>query len=581
MTGFARGATTHGSLAAIRPALGTPAPPLAPVFDGRAPIFYAAEIELYQPGATALHFDYGVGSRARGALALLPQALESAGMIRASDLGYRTRGSDPGGVVAYPPVLATAFEIDRRVGLAPGEASTRTYGSIRLANLGQRFDAYVQSRNSDNRAVRVLAGQKAFDPSRGIDVDPPYAALHPFFGGVALPWTLGETELTIPLADPAAWLDRPVQVDLYLGTGYYEGGPELAGKPKPMTRGGSYAYPVTDVPLVAIDPVSLVYQWTDGQGTVQALYEGGAAVFVYDGDVADLYATAGPASGHYRTCNARGCLQLGRKPLYTLSADVTGSFPLTPANTPAAMGLAMLIEDMAMPIGLLDRVSFALADVACPYVAGYYVGTTPVQGSVQLALIFGSINARLVSSRAGLLSCFLLRAIPVGAVAAVSLDVNTLVNVAPAALPSTLDPPPYRYQIGYGTVWQTQTSGLNGAVSAERQQQLANATRYAGAASAAVLTQYRRPTDPAPVETILRRQTDAWTVATAMLALVSGRPGYYTVTAPVEVAAGIDLGTVIRLTWPLANLAAGRLGQIVGDAVRSRDGTVTLLALMA
>ena len=554
---------------------------MTPAFAAGAALFFAAEIEVYQPNPGLLALTYGHGTRAHGTLSLRPLALEAPGTIRASDTGYRTRADDPGGLRVYPPVLDTAFAIDRRVGLAPGDASTRTYGSIRLSNLGERFDAYTLSRNSDNRPARILIGAKAWDSARGYQVHPSYTDLLPLFGGVALPWLVEEEAVTIPLADPAAWLDRPVQDATYVGTGGLEGGADLAGKPKPMTRGGTLAAPVCDVPLVLVDAAALIYQWTDGPGAVQTLYEGGQGGFTYDGDVADLYAAGSPAPGHYRTNRARGLLRLGSKPVYTLSADVTGAFPSAAATLPGSVALALLTEDMSLSPAVLDLPSFGAADVLRPYVVGYYVGTEPVQGAELLGNILVSINARLISTRSGLLSLFLLAPLPVGIRPEVALNPSNAVSVKPQALPAALDPPPYRVQVSYATIWQTQSSGLNGAVSAARRQELATADRYATAFSPLVRAQYRRPNDLAPTRTVLLQRTAAQAMASLVLELFASRPGYYLVEVPIDAAARIDIGTVVHVTWPLADLAVGRIGQVVGEQIRSDQASVTFLVLMS
>jgi hypothetical protein len=49
--------------------------------------------------------------------------------------------------------------------------------------------------------------------------------------------------------------------------------PDLAGKRKPKTRGGTALNPVRNVTPTLIDPTNLIYQYSDGPGTVVNLYE--------------------------------------------------------------------------------------------------------------------------------------------------------------------------------------------------------------------------------------------------------------------------------------------------------------------
>lgn len=551
--------------------------------------FYAAEVVAFQPATEAQPFALGRGSRPRGALTLLGAQLDSTATLYASDTGYRTLPGDPpgtppgfaGGVVVYPPVLDAAFEVDRRIALDPASPSTATFGAIRLNNLGQRFDSFVQARNSDGRPVRVLSGSKAFDAGRGIFVDPPRASLAPLFGGTALPWQLSEDTLEIPLRDAAYTAARPLQATLYAGTGGYAGGADLLGKEVPLTRGGTAANPVQNVSLVAVDTANLIFQWTDGPGTLQALYEGGAAVFTWVGDVADLYAGTPPAAGQYRTNNARGLVQMGSKPVNQLTADVTGAFPAAGAVTTAAqIARFLLTETMGQPASVLDLGSFAAADAAYPYAAGFFAASG-AQGLEQVQAMLGSIGARLIATRTGLLSVFVLRALPASAVPAAAFTTANAISVTPQALPSTLDPPPSQWRVGWGVNNTVQASGLNATVPAARQRQIALPTRIAPWFSSAVATAYRNANRPALVNTALLAQAQAQALANDLGALWAGRPGLYAVELPIEAALPLNLGSVVLLRWPLGNLADGRLGQVVGEQLRSADASAVLTVLAA
>ena len=560
--------------------------------------FYAAEITAYQPATAVQAFALGRGSKPRGALTVQASQLDSTATLLASDTGYRTRPDDApgtppgfaGGVQVYPAVLDTTFEVDRHVGLEPGSANTATFGAIRLNNLGRRFDSFVQARNSDGRPVRVLSGAKAFDAGRGLFVDPPRASLQPLFGGSALPWQLSEETLEIPLRDAAYTADRPLQATLYAGTGGYAGGADLAGKEVPITRGGTAANPVLNVPLVCVDSANLIYQWTDAYGQLLTLYEGGAAVFTFAGDVADLYSGMAPMAGTYRTNNARGLVQMGSKPVNTLTADVTGFFAGAGAvSTAAQIARYLLSETMGQPDSVLDLPSFAAADAAYPYVAGFYAGSN-IGGLAQVQALLGSIGARLVATRTGLLSVFLLRQLPASASPAAAFTTANALSVTPQPLPSTLDPPPSQWRVGWGLNNTVQSSGLNSTVSAARQRQLALDYRVAPWFGSAVATAWRNANRPAPVNTMLLAQAQAQALANDLGALWArenpqglslGRPGLYDVEVPIEAALPLNLGSVVLLRWPLGNLADGRLGQIVGEQLRSVEASATLSVLVS
>lgn len=548
--------------------------------DPRSRTFFALEVEVFAPGSPEQVLQPAHGARPIGALSRTAYRPESTETLRASDAGYRTRETDAGGVQVYPGVLDAAFEIDRRVGLDPATAGSAGFGAVRLLNAGRRYDAFALTRNSDSRPIRLLHGRKAFDPRRGILLDPPYGDLVPFFAGTATPWSLSEAELEIPVRDPSYFLDRPVQADSYAGTGRLEGTKELTGKAKPFTRGGTAAMPVLNVPLLQVDPVSLVYQWTDGPGTVARLYEGGREVFAYDGDVPDVYAGADPAAGHYRTCNARGVLQVGSRPVRTLTADATGAWPAAGAvATAARMALAVLEETMALPAAMLDRASFLALDAAYPYVAGVWLDAETTGAALAHSLL-GSIGARMLPGRDGRLVAHPLRALGTGARPRGKWTPRELVGLAPQPLPATLDPPPVRWRVGYQRNHAVQTSDLNPALDATRAQFLAEEFRFASWSSPEIARTWRRPTDPPPLGTHLLDPVQAQRLADDLGALWGPRPGLYAAELPVSVAAAFDLGDVVVVQFPLNDLGEGRLGQVVGEQTRSFDGTSILLVLV-
>ncbi len=548
--------------------------------DPRSREFVAVEIEVYAPGDPVRVVHRGHGTRPHGAIGRAAYRPESTETLRASDIGYRTRETDPGGVRLYPGVLDASYEIDRRVALDPASAATSGFGAVRLFNAGRRYDAFALSRNSDSRPMRLLHGRKVFDSRRGILLDPPYADLAPFFSGTATPWRLSEDTLEIPVRDPAYLLDRPVQGDSYGGTGRLDGTPELAGKPKPMARGGTAAEPIRNVPLVQVDPVALVYQWTDGPGTVVRLYEGGADVFGQAADVPDLYAGTTPAAGTFRTNNARGVLQLGSRPVRQLTADVTGSFPVAGAvSTAAAIARHVLAETMALPADMLDADAFAAVDAAYPYTAGMWLGGEADAAGVVHGLL-GSIGARLLPGRDGRLRAHALRRLPAGTRPRGKWTPRELVSLVPQPLPPTLDPPPVRWRVGFRRSHLVQQGDLNPSVPAERAQFLSQEYRVASWASTEVARAWRRPNDPPVLATHLLSRTQAQALADDLGALWGNRPRLYAAELPVSVAAAFDLGDAVVLQFPLDDLGEGRVGQIVGEQARGFDGTSVLLVLV-
>lgn len=497
----------------------------------------------------------------------------------ASDMGYRTLASDTVGLRVFPAVMDQAFEIDRVIGFAPGSQSTAGHGLVRLSNLGRRYDAFLLGKNSDSLFARMSAGTKTYDQTRGIYVDPSYAYLTPFFTGITGSWTISEDELEIPLFDTTDFIDHPLQARMYAGTGGLNGGADLAGKPIPMVRGGTNTHPVQNVPLTTVDAVNLIYQYTDGPGTIVTLYEGSAAVFTNDGDVANLYAGSAPAAGHYRTCNALGLVQMGSSPVRALTADVTGAFPVAGTVT-TAVGIArfLISETMGLPSYAIDVTSFNNADAAYPYIAGVYAGGGETALDIVRFLLW-SVGAALHTTRDGGLGCVVLRKLT-GTLPSVVISPTTAVSIAPQSVGVPLDPPPFRWRVGYNRVYAVQTSDFNGAVTAPRKAIVGSEFQVATWFGTDVKTGWQRPSDPDVVPTALLVQSDAQALADAWGALWGGQNRLWTVTVPITGAAGLDIGKTVALYWPLVELATGRAGWIVGEQVRSFDSTVQFSVLV-
>jgi hypothetical protein len=544
--------------------------------------FFAVEMDAFRPGAA---LPGGAEPWAAQPWADDPGEAgptEADETVRASDMGYRTRESDADGLQLYPPTVEQAFALDRAMRLDPaGAAVAAGWGSLRLANAGRQYDALAAASNADGRRVRVLMGTKARDAARGYLVDPPYAELSEVFCGIGQPWFLEESVLDVPLRDASYWIERPLQTETYAGTGGLEGPADLAGKLKPKTRGGSSSYPVRNVTPVLVDPVALIYQYTDGPGTVVALYEGGDAQIPFAGNVSDLYSGVTPA-GQYRTDNSRGLVQLGTRPVRPVTVDVTGAFVVAGAqSTAAAVARYLLAEDMVLPAEFLDTTSFAALDAAYPWTAGWHWADA-TDGAAAAGLLLASLGARLVPTRDGRLRAVALRALPAGTTPVARLTTAEIVSLRPRALGAPLDPPPYRWRVGYQHAHTVQTSDLDPDVTEARRQFLAAANRFAVWASTSVLAAYRRPQDPPELPTALLQQAHAQALAEALGALWGTVPArrLYDVEVPMEIGLKRDIGDVVSLIYPLHDLDGGWLGQVVGDSLRAQDDTMLLQVLV-
>lgn len=542
------------------------------------PLFVA--MELYVSIAAAGYSQpEGHGVRPHGvAYGALP-GLPVNETLRVSDAGYRTLSTDAGGVQPYPPLLAQGLSISRAMNLVPGQtAAAAAWGTLSLFNIGGRFNAYSLSRNSDGRPVRLYGGRKTLDAARGYAVDPAKASLSLLFSGLAQPWTLSETTLDIPVRDGTYWLERPLQPNLYAGTGTYEGGADLTGTPKPKARGGTNTYPITNVPAVLIDAIHLIYQYSDGPGTVVQVYERGNAGFTSGGDVSDLY-TGSTTAGQYRTNNARGLFQMGSTPAGTITADVTGQFPTAGVQT-SLLNIAryLLSEDCLLPSGNLDTASFTALAAAYPYTAGVWFDTNPIAGVDAVSTVLSAAGIQLIPLRSGLLSAIALRA--PGAAYTARLNTTNAVSLLAKALPSQVYPPAYRAQAGYQRNYLVQTTDVSAGITTARITLVAVQDRAAAWTDTGVLAKWARPNDLPATGGALQVLADAQAFANALGALWGVTRRLYDVTVPIDTAVALDIGQTVQLVWPAADLIAGRPGLIVGETLNTFDATSILTVLV-
>jgi hypothetical protein len=521
------------------------------------------------------------GAAVRGSVwAWVPAALAAAGRT----LSFTQEGSASGGIAGVADMTKTN-QWQRISGNTTLNAGVTSWPIVARLNAtsGDVFYTTCWQGEIDTGAATsfILAGSsptvRAADANysaRGIFLDPAYTTLTPIFAGVSTPWFLTDTGLQIPLRDASYWLEKPIQSTYYLGTGTYEGTANLTGSPKPKTRGT-----VFNVTPVLIDPANLIYQYTDGPGSVTTLYEGGSANHTYQADTTNLYAGT-TSAGNYRTDNSRGLFQLGSSPAANITVDCKGNFPVAGlVLNPASIAQYLLSEDLAVPAANINTASFAAAASAYGYGGGVYFGPTDnVSGVDAVHRILSAFAAKLDPGRDGALRVLAIRA-PAGSPVA-TYDPSDTVSVVPLPLPPNLSPPAYRVRVAYQHNYTVQTSGFLGSTSATQMQVLSVPDWYGIASASTVLASYARPNDLGPVGGALTLLWQAQAVANDLIALWGARRRTYSVTVPVSAGIVREIGDIVKVTWPLDDLAGGQIGMIVGDSFHSGDATITLTVLI-
>lgn len=416
----------------------------------------------------------------------------------------------------------------------------------------------------------TLRAADALYTARGIWLSPSIADLDTVFVGMADTWQAAEDGITFPIRGADYWLDQPAQDTVYAGSGTYEGDSGLTGQPKPMGRGTFY-----NVEPVLINAAKLIYQYTDGAGTITGLFENGNAGIVFESDTSNLFSGTTTA-GKYRTDNSRGLFQLGSAPAGQITIDGTGQFPTAGSKTVLAdIARYVLTEELAIPSGFIDTASFSTAAASYPYAGGIWIGQNET-GAQAVDRLLTSFGAKLVAGRDGKL-----RVVALGAPSGTPTNTLSTYNtskVSPVALPASLNPPPYRVRCGYRHNYTVQTN-VSASATAARVQFVGAQDRFATFADLDVLAAYRKPSELAPFGGCLDSSTDAQAVANRIGAMVSTMRRLYAVTVPLSIGTSIDLGDVITVIYPLDVLTGGALARVHREQFRSQS-EVTFLVMV-
>lgn len=540
---------------------------------GYAP-FITADIEMFRPAAPA-NFALSYAAAPWASLSLSAPVLEDAFTISVSDAGYRTESP----VTAYPPFIHGGLTLDARIPLDPGQIGiVWAWGDLLLVNADRRYDDVVSGWNAEGRLITVGYGVKSFDASRGIFVDPESADLSEIFSGVVNGWLLSEFELSIQLRDASYWLRSPLQKNFYTGAGGYEGDPEIAGLPKPKTRGKVY-----HISLTLIDRTNRIYACNDGPADIVALYEGGAESIAFQADTTNLYAGA-TSPGNYRTDVSRGLIQLGSTPADNaiLTADVVGHFPTAGLKTIAADIVAsMLVEDVAMAASYVGASSFDDAAAEYPYEAGWHWSAgDKTDGASAVGLCLSSFGAKIVPGASGALECFVLAPIAIGETTVAEFSTATIKLLSPRALPQGISPVVYRARCAYQHNYTVQSSGLLGSATDATRQFVQSADRFSVWTDASVLLSFESAIDLPPFGGGLTTEADAQEVADRTGALFGVRRWAFDMEIPLAEGISLNFGDVVEITYPSHVTASGARARVTGRSFDTSSLTATITVLI-
>ncbi|OUJ14273.1 hypothetical protein [Acetobacter sp. DsW_063] len=538
--------------------------------------FRTVEIDLVRQASGTASVTRGHGTRPHGALSRNARTLEMTETVRFSDRGYVDENHAP-----WPPYVTDAFTLDRGLTLsADALGGQLSAGSITLANVGGALDGMITTRVNDHMPVRIRTGDKAFDTARGIEVDPVSASLRPVFAGLGKSWRPDRQSLAIDLLDATYWLETTLGVATYGGSGRLDGDSNVAGRTMPVMRGT-----VCNVTPVLIDSTNYVYQISDGPASITALYEGGyAGGIVSGGIVADIYASS-PAAGSYtvQTGASGTWLRLGTKPVYGITVDAVGRFRSGAAPTNVLDILRrMLVEDLVMPEAYIDA-GWTETSTIAPWAGGWFWdGSGSLTGKSVTTTLLSGLGVSLAPTRTGTLLPVPLVAPTANSPVVAELSADVITDIAASSLDSSLDPPTWRWRLGWRHNFTVQTTGsnLHPQAPADRQSVIAVADRTALWWSSDVKSRWRAPNDPATIATALTSQADAQTIANRHGALWGVQRRLWAVSVPQDLAWSIELGDVVGLSAPAAGLTARVPGVVISEHIQATDQVVTFQILV-
>jgi len=476
-----------------------------------------------------------------------------------SDDGFTSRPGDSPANRHFEARIVEALNLSRNLVARDGRLGGRSDGDngvLVLANGDGGLD-FMAGLAWDGRRVRIYLGGDGFA----------FADFGLIFDGTAEGAEFSDEAVTIRLRSLAARADRPVQANLYAGSGGGEGGDDLKGKPKPLAYGMC-----RNVPAVLVSYAVLLWQVHDGPTESIAVFSAGAAItFGTDHASLALLLAATVTAATYDTCLATGHFRLGSAPgASVITADVEGD---DTGGTYAA-SVARIVERIAetragFSGAEIDGDAFDDLHAANGAVAGVWTGTDAATAADLFDRLCDSIGAWWGFLRDGRLTVGRLEA-PADPAAA-SYDTLSIVDLErrPQAIP------PHRHVLTWRRNWRPFLPGeVAGGASAARREFLLAETRQETAEDAAVLT--RHPlSEELRLETLLDAQAAGAAEAARLQALYGDDPCIYEARLKTPPFA-LRLGDVVEVTWPRWGMQAGKLLRVIGFAEVAAENEVTL-----
>lgn len=351
------------------------------------------------------------------------------------------------------------------------------------------------------------------------------ARVQVFLGLCGQPKLRGD-RLLVPLQSNLGRLDKPLQDNLFAGTGGWDGGADLKDKPKPVLYGEAF-----NIEPVSVDPVNRRHVLHDGAvKAIDASYSGGAAGAATTNDLANGRVTKTTAVGNLPfTIDARG-------------DDLGAVYVDSHANV-----LRRLLEERCSLVTAdLDTDALDALHTAEPGPMGFYAPDGPRLNDT-VSRILQSVDAWLDEGPDGKLTCGLIAA--PGGTPDGYLDIRDLVG-GDLELIEVIEPV-WELNVDYKPNWRVLgRAEMAGAIQDTAAESFfATPWRRVRAQDAGVLTDWPEAPAAAPMQTLFNDTADAQALADRRHAIRKVARYRYRFTA---LGAGLELftGDVVQLSHP-------------------------------
>lgn len=469
-------------------------------------------------------------------------------MLRLSDVGYITAGTDTPADTPYRDRLLTPYNIDNRIpapddGAAAGELA---FGVIELETGDEVLDAQL-AQSLEGREVTIKVGGR-YHVGRVTEGSLTFAQFQVIQRATisAVAWEDGR--ILFSLRERLNKLRQQVQTNTYAGTGGLEGTDLVKERRKPLVYGEVFNFEP-----VLLDPNNQIYQWHDGavQG-VTAVRDKGVAL-TSEGDVADITATSAPSLGAYKTQNSGGYIRLGQLPedgritIDGLGDKTGGTY---------ADDIPTIVRRIGVRAGLSDPADFEYASF----------GAFPETGPVGIAfrgdeaitaleamsrLVVGAFGY-ISQTRSGQLRIGKYTNPDVGSPATTITD-DTLLSIRD----ETVRPPIWKVEVGYAQNWTPQDpDSLAGSLTVDTRDLYATPNKTASDDDASLQTTHP-DAQLFQIVSYFADEADAQALATEVLGILGRRARLYTLEVARQMFK-VHPGAVIRVDSRDSDLAGGR-----------------------